>query len=300
MHISPINISVHTTNPQLRVKMMNNRFAGRALSVLERFAQAGIKMNCQIVACPGINDGKELDKTLSDLAAFYPAVESIAIVPVGLTRYREGLYPLKAYTKETARQTLAQIEQFGDVCRKKHGVRIAFASDEFYLQAGRQIPPAEFYEDFSQLENGVGLLALLQEQFLTALQEKTCDCSLKRQVTVASGTASAPFLQALFLQMQKKFPGVSASVAAIENRFFGGGVNVSGLVTGADLISQLKGKNLGDALLIPAVMLCRQGDVFLDDVSIQDVKRQLTTALITVANDGSALLDAVLGTEKQA
>lgn len=300
MHISPINVSVHTTNPQLRVKMMNNRFAGRALSVLEQFAQAGIKINCQIVACPGINDGKELDKTLADLAAFYPAVESVAIVPVGLTRYREGLYPLEAYTKETAQQTLAQIEQFGDVCRKKYGVRIAFASDEFYLQAGRQIPPAEFYEDFSQLENGVGLLALLQDQFLTALREKTCDCNLKREVTVASGTASAPFLQKLFLQMQKKFPGVSVSVVAIENRFFGGGVNVSGLVTGTDLISQLKGRNLGDALLIPSVMLCRQGDVFLDDVSVQDVKRQLATALMAVPNEGGALLNAVLGTEKQA
>lgn len=295
MHISPINVSVHTTNPELRVKMMKNRFAGSSLSVLKRFADAGIKLNCQIVSCPGVNDGPELLRSLTDLEALYPAVECVAVVPVGLTRYREGLYPLVPYTKETAAQTLALIEEFGDRCLKAHGKRIAFAADEFYLKAERPIPPAEFYEDFDQLENGVGLLALLKDEVEFALEEIPAGQTLQRKVTIASGTSAAPFLQEMLLQLREKFPCVQVNVVGIKNNFFGGGVNVSGLVTGIDLISQLKEKELGDRLLIPSVMLRREGDVFLDDTSVQDVERALHIGVTPVPNDGDALLHAILG-----
>lgn len=299
MHISPINVSVHTTNPELRVKMMKNRFAGSALSIMQRLARAGIKLNCQIVSCPGINDGEELLRSLTDMEALYPSVECIAVVPVGLTRYREGLYPLIPYTRETAAQTLVLIEQFGDRCVKEHGSRIVFAADEFYLKAGREIPPAEFYEDFDQLENGVGLLALMKDELEGALSLEQGDKTLKRKVTVASGTSAAPFLRALLSQMRDKYPGVFIEVVGIRNDFFGGGVNVSGLVTGGDLIAQLKGRDLGDALLIPSVMLRREGDIFLDDVSTQEAEQALAVKLTPVPNDGEALFRAILGRKKE-
>ena len=299
MHISPINVSVHTTNPELRVKMIKNRFAGCALSLMQRLARAGIKLNCQIVSCPGINDGEELLRSLTDMEALYPSVECIAVVPVGLTRYREGLYPLIPYTRETAAQTLVLIEQFGDRCVKEHGSRIVFAADEFYLKAGREIPPAEFYEDFDQLENGVGLLALMKDELEGALSLEQGDKTLKRKVTVASGTSAAPFLRALLSQMRDKYPGVFIEVVGIRNDFFGGGVNVSGLVTGGDLIAQLKGRDLGDALLIPSVMLRREGDIFLDDVSTQEAEQALAVKLTPVPNDGEALFRAILGRKKE-
>ena len=299
MHISPINVSVHTTNPELRVKMMKNRFAGSALSIMQRLARAGIKLNCQIVSCPGINDGEELLRSLTDMEALYPSVECIAVVPVGLTRYREGLYPLIPYTRETAAQTLVLIEQFGDRCVKEHGSRIVFAADEFYLKAGREIPPTEFYEDFDQLENGVGLLALMKDELEGALSLEQGDKTLKRKVTVASGTSAAPFLRALLSQMRDKYPGVFIEVVGIRNDFFGGGVNVSGLVTGGELIAKLKGRDLGDALLIPSVMLRREGDIFLDDVSTQEAEQALAVKLTPVPNDGEALFRAILGRKKE-
>lgn len=299
MHISPINVSVHTTNPQLRVKMMKNRFAGSALSIMQRFAKAGIKLNCQIVSCPGVNDGEELLRSLTDMEALYPSVECIAVVPVGLTRYREGLYPLIPYTKETAAQTLDLIEQFGDRCVKEYGSRIVYAADEFYLKAGREIPPAKFYEDFDQLENGVGLLALMKDEIESVLSFEQGDKKLKRRVTIASGTSAAPFLRELLSQMREKYPGVGIEVVGIRNDFFGGGVNVSGLVTGGDLIAQLKGRELGDELLIPSVMLRREGDVFLDDVTTQDVEQALHIKLTPVQNDGEELFYAILGTQKE-
>lgn len=299
MHISPINVSVHTTNPELRVKMMKNRFAGSVLSIMKRFAQAGIKLNCQIVSCPGVNDGEELLRSLTDLEALYPSVECVAVVPVGLTRYREGLYPLIPYTRETAAQTLDLIERFGGRCVKEHGCRIVYAADEFYLKAGREIPPAEFYEDFGQLENGVGLLALMKDELESVLAFEQGDKTLKRKVTIASGTSAAPFLRDLLSQMKGKYPGVVINVVGIRNDFFGGGVNVSGLVTGGDLIAQLNGRDLGGELLIPSVMLRREGDIFLDDVSTRDVEQALRIKLTPVPNDGEALFHAILGRQKE-
>lgn len=295
MHISPINVSVHTTNPELRVKMMGNRFAGNALSILKRLADAQIKLNCQIVACPGINDGKELLRTFNDLDRLNPSVESIAVVPVGLTRYRDGLYPLTEYTKETAAETLELINKFGDECLAKYGRRIAYASDEFYLKAEMPIPNEEFYGEFDQLENGVGLIALMKSEFEDELEYTEKRVTKSRTVSIATGEGIEDFMRSLANKAQQRFEGLTVQVFGIKNDFFGGGVNVSGLVTGGDLIAQLKKQNLGDELLIPSVMLRREGDIFLDDISIDDVKKQLNIKVTAVNNDGGKLLNAMLG-----
>lgn len=293
MHISPINISVHTTNPELRCKMMNNRFAGKALEVIPKFAEAGIKINCQIVSCPGINDGVELERTITDLVKLYPAVECIAVVPVGLTAYREGLYPLEEYTKETATETLDLIENYGDRFKKEYGSRIVFASDEFFLKAEREIPDVDYYEDFDQLDNGVGLMSLLRDELLYALEDEN-EVEKNISVTVACGTGVAEFMQDLLNNITKKFSCVNINVVGIKNNFFGGGIDVSGLVTGQDLIAQLKEKDLGDKLLIPSVMLRSEGDVFLDDVSLDEVKNALDIEVYTITNNGEELLRCIL------
>lgn len=292
MHISPINVSVHTTNPELRCKMMNNRFAGDALKNLKRFADAGITLNCQIVACPGINDGDELLRTMRDLENL--GVEMTAIVPVGLTAYRDGLYPLVPYNKETAAQTLDLIEQYGDMCKEKHGRRIFFAGDEFYILAEREIPSPEFYEDFSALEDGVGMIAYLTDDVKWALEELENDENPNHTVTVACGTGVFPFMKKIMAMINEKFPNITINTQPIKNNFFGGGVNVSGLVTGGDLINQLKGKNIGERLIIPSSMLRFENDLFLDDVSTNDVERELKVELIAVNNNGADLVNAII------
>ena len=292
MHISPINVSVHTTNPELRCKMMNNRFAGDALKNLKRFADAGITLNCQIVACPGINDGDELLRTMRDLENL--GVEMTAIVPVGLTAYRDGLYPLVPYNKETAAQTLDLIEQYGDMCKEKHGRRIFFAGDEFYILAEREIPSPEFYEDFSALEDGVGMIAYLTDDVKWALEELENDENPNHTVTVACGTGVFPFMKKIMAMINEKFPNITINTQPIINNFFGGGVNVSGLVTGGDLINQLKGKNIGERLIIPSSMLRFENDLFLDDVSTDDVERELKVELIAVNNNGADLVNAII------
>ncbi len=292
MHISPINVSVHTTNPDLRCKMMNNRFAGDALKNLKRFADAGITLNCQIVACPGINDGDELLRTMRDLENL--GVEMTAIVPVGLTAYRDGLYPLVPYNKETAAQTLDLIEQYGDMCIEKHGRRIFFAGDEFYILAEREIPAPEFYEDFSALEDGVGMIAYLTDDVKWALEELENDENPNHTVTVACGTGVFPFMKKIMAMINEKFPNITINTQPIKNNFFGGGVNVSGLVTGGDLINQLKGKNIGERLIIPSSMLRFENDLFLDDVSTNDVERELNVELVAVNNNGADLVNAII------
>ncbi len=292
MHISPINVSVHTTNPELRCKMMNNRFAGESLNCLKRFADAGITLNCQIVSCPGINDGDELVRTMTDLEQL--GVEMTAIVPVGLTRYRDGLYPLVPYTKETASQTLDIIEKFGDECKEKYGRRIFFAGDEFYILAERKIPEPEYYEDFSALEDGVGMIAYLTDDVKWALDEFEYDESLNHTVTAACGTGVYPFMKDIMQMINEKFPNIKIHTRAIENRFFGGEINVSGLVTGGDLISQLKDKELGSKLIIPSSMLRFENDLFLDDISTNDVERELNIPLAAVNNNGKQLVQAII------
>jgi putative radical SAM enzyme (TIGR03279 family) len=292
MHISPINVSVHTTNPELRCKMMNNRFAGDTLKYLKRFADAGITLNCQIVSCPGINDGDELVRTLTDLEAL--GVNMTAIVPVGLTRYRENLYPLVPYNKETAGQTIDIIEKMGDECVKKHGRRIFFPGDEFYLLAEREIPSPEFYEDFSALEDGIGMIAYLTDDVGWKLEELDADESLCHKVTIACGEGVFPYMKRIMSMINEKFPNITINTRAIKNNFFGGGVNVSGLVTGGDLIDQLRNDDLGGRLIIPSSMLRFENDLFLDDVSTDDVERELGVTLVPVNNNGNDLVEAVI------
>lgn len=292
MHISPINVSVHTTNPELRCKMMNNRFAGDTLKYLKRFADAGITLNCQIVSCPGINDGDELVRTLTDLENL--GVNMTAIVPVGLTRYRENLYPLVPYNKETAGQTIDIIEKMGDECVKKHGRRIFFPGDEFYLLAEREIPSPEFYEDFSTLEDGIGMIAYLTDDVGWKLEELDADESLCHKVTIACGEGVFPYMKRIMSMINEKFPNITINTRAIKNNFFGGGVNVSGLVTGGDLIDQLRDDDLGDRLIITSSMLRFENDLFLDDVSTDDVERELGVTLVPVNNNGNDLVEAVI------
>ena len=292
MHISPINVSVHTTNPELRCKMMNNRFAGDTLKYLKRFADAGITLNCQIVSCPGINDGDELVRTLTDLENL--GVNMTAIVPVGLTRYRENLYPLVPYNKETAGQTIDIIEKMGDECVKKHGRRIFFPGDEFYLLAEREIPSPEFYEDFSALEDGIGMIAYLTDDVGWKLEELDADESLCHKVTIACGEGVFPYMKRIMSMINEQFPNITINTRAIKNNFFGGGVNVSGLVTGGDLIDQLRDDDLGDRLIITSSMLRFENDLFLDDVSTDDVERDLGVTLVPVNNNGNDLVEAVI------
>lgn len=293
MHISPVNVSVHTTNPKLRCKMMNNRFAGDALKYLRRLCNSSIKVNTQIVCCPGYNDGDELRRTLSDLEAL--GVNMIAVVPVGLTAHRDGLTTLTPFTKGKAEETIDIIEEFSDKCLEKHGRRIAFAADELYIKAEREIPDAEHYEDFPALENGVGLIALLKDELSFALDDYDGDTDIQRKVTIACGTSVAPFMCDMMDSVTAKFANVKVNVVPIVNEFFGGGVNVSGLIVGRDLISQLKDIDLGDELLISSSMLRYENDLFLDDTSVSDVENTLNIKLTTVNNNGEQLLLAILG-----
>lgn len=297
MHISPINISVHTTNPELRVKMMKNRFAGEVLSVMERFNSAGISMNCQLVLCPGYNDGQELEKTLSDLTEM-ENVRCIAAVPVGLTKYREGLEKLTPFNKDSASDVLDIIDEYGDKCEKKYNERRVYAADEFYLMSGRPMPDAEFYGDFLQLENGVGLSALLKSETLMAIRQ-TDYRPEKRKVTIATGVAAYPLICSLADAVVKKWNNIECKVQKIENRFFGERITVSGLVTGKDIIEQLEGTNLGDQLLIPSSMLRYENDKFLDDVTTTELQEKLNIKLRAVNNSGQDFVDALLGIEEE-
>lgn len=297
MHISPVNISVHTMNPELRVSMMKNPNAGKCLSYIKRFADAGIKINTQLVLCPGINDGKELEYSLNELGKLYPAVQSIAAVPVGLTKHREGLCELELYNKKTAGEVVDIIECFADHFHYFNGTRLAFASDEFYLLAERKIHDAKFYEDFSQIENGVGLWASLKDEFYTALEDIDNGYLLPedREVSLATGYAAYPLLSELAEAVCNKVKNLKVTVYRIKNDFFGENITVAGLVVGCDLINQLQDKPLTDELLIPAVMLRRERDMFLDSMTVDEVENKLNMKLIITEIDGYDLLDKMLG-----
>ena len=293
LHISPINVSVHTTNPELRCRMLRNKRAGETIDVMRRFAAAGIVMNCQIVCCPGWNDGEELKRTMRELEEMHPGVHSVSIVPVGLTKYREGLEKLTPFTPEHAAETLDMVTAFGDECLKKHGTRIFFCGDELYLLAGRELPPDEFYEEHTQLENGVGMLRLLETEFKSAL--KLSDEPDHVPFSIATGVSAAPYFQRLLDLAKEKYPQLDGRVYAIVNDFFGHSINVSGLITGQDLIAQLKGKDLGRRLLISQNMLRRREMDFLDDVTLAEASEALGLPIIPVEQDGFALWDAMAG-----
>lgn len=292
LHISPINVSVHATEPELRCKLLGHRNAGAGIDLMKRFAEAGIQMNCQIVSCPGLNDGVHLQKTLDDLAAMYPGVNSISVVPVGLTKHRQGLYPLEPYTVETAGAVVDMVEKFAERSLKTLGTRLAWCSDEFYLQANRAIPEDEYFEDYTQLENGVGMLRLLRTEFDSAyaLAEETHAVPF----SIATGVACAPFLEEIVDKAAGKCH-TKGKVYPIINRFFGETITVAGLITGGDLIDQLRGKELGKRLLIPVNMLRHGEDVFLDDVTLVQVEEALGVPVTPVNQDGFDLCDAIFG-----
>ena len=289
-----INVSVHTTNPELRCKMMNNRFAGDKLKYLKMIADSGLMINCQIVCCPNVNDGEELKRTLNDLSDLMPNIQSVAVVPVGLTKYRDGLFPLECFNKISAGEVIDIIESKQKECLRKYGTRMVYPADEFYLLAERELPPTEFYEDYPQYENGVGLLRSLGDELESAL--KACEEIIEpRTVTLVTGAAAYDFHVMLTKKIMRKFPAVKINTEKIINKFFGETITVAGLITAGDLIDQLKGKSLGDELIIPKVMLKADEPVFLDDLTVSDVEKALNIKVTASANDGYEYLNKLLG-----
>ena len=292
---SPLYISVQTTNGELRKKMLNHVRADRIMEHLRRFADNGLSFHCQVVLCPGLNDGPELDRTLSDLASLAPHALTVALVPVGLTRYREHLYPLRPYTKEEAQQVLRQAHAFQQQMLEKHGTRFVFPSDEFYQIAQHPLPDAESYEDFPQFENGVGLLCRLKDEFETALRLDPDEAeNTPRRVIMATGTSVSGFMRELLDAHPVK--GVDVRVKPILNHFFGETVTVSGLITGQDLVAQLKGET-ADEILITESMLREGEDIFLDDMTLTKAQELLGIRITPVPDDGAELLYALRGTE---
>lgn len=290
-----INISVHTTNPELRCKMMNNRFAGEKLDYLRQFAKAGISMNCQIVLCPDINDGAELERTLIDLGNLMPNIQSVAVVPVGLTKFRDGLYPLTLFDKDGAAKALDLIEKFQREFLEKYDTRLVFPADEFYITAERPLPPAEAYEEYSQYENGVGMLRSLIDEFEHACEMAEDEDVKPCSTSIATGELAYKYICGLVENAEKKWHTINCMVYKIRNDFFGETITVTGLITGQDLIAQLKGKPLGDTLLLSASMVRKDDLVFLDDITVADVERELGVSVKIVENDGFELFDAISG-----
>lgn len=293
MHISPINISVHTTNPELRVKMMTNKNAGKVLQVMRRFNDAGIKMNSQLVLCPGINDGDELRRSLKDLLDL-PNMECVAAVPVGITKHREGLVKLASYNKDTANQVLDVIDEYAQKSVQKYGNRRIYCSDEFYLLAERKIPDARFYGDFLLLENGVGLWSLLRSEVQDALSSITpADCN--RHISIATGVDAYSLIRGIADLCEQIYSGLKCDVYAIKNNFFGEKITVAGLVTATDIYEQLKSVDLGDTLLIPSSMLRSEGDMFLDSITVEELSGKLNINIKPINCNGYDLVDGILG-----
>ena len=324
--LAPINISVHTTNPELRCKMLNNRFAGEALEKVRKLYEAGIEMNGQIVLCKGINDGEELERSIRDLAGYIPYMESVSVVPVGLTKYRDNLYPLQPFTKEDAREVLAIIHKWQKICYEKHGTHFIHAGDEWYLLAEIDFPEEERYDGYIQLENGVGMMRLLYEEFQECLREEEermeeFHSSLKdifknrrkirkgsekeaaqamglrgreHKITIATGKLAAPMLTKLATAFMALHPEIQIQVITIINQFFGERITVSGLLTGQDLALQLAGEDLGEKLLLPCNMLRSGERVFLDDVTVEELENALQVPVHIVKSDGQSLFEEFL------
>ena len=294
MHISPINISVHTTNPELRVRMLANKRAGEVLKYLDEFAEAGIQMNCQLVLCRGINDGDELRRTLDKLTSMYPAVQSIAAVPSGLTDYRKGLYKLEVYDEQSSREVLDILEEYGDRCKEQYGSRVVYPGDEWYLCANRPIPQGSFYEDFLQLENGVGMWRMFRDEFFAELEFNRSRLPIPRRMDVVTGTLVAPLIQEMMDELMKRHRSIKIEVHPIKNNFFGGNVSVAGLVTATDIIAQCKGNLKSKHLGIPDVMLRDEKDLFLDSKSIQDVEQALGVKVHLLPSSGGEVAKRLL------
>lgn len=306
MKISPINISVHTTNPELRCKMMKNKRAGEVLGYLGRLAAAGLNLRCQIVLCRGVNDGDELLRTMHDLACLHPALESVSVVPAGLTDHREGLYPLEPYTPEECSQIIDAVDRFAAGCKRAYGTRLFYCADELYIKSGRKMPDNEYYEEYSQIENGVGLITELTREvddelgcigeYLDKYRDKYGDA--KRSVSLATGEAAFDFICAIVEKLEKRCYNISCTVYKIKNKFFGEHITVAGLLTGADIASQLRGEKLGDELLVPAVTLRADRDMFLCGMTPDGLSKELGVPVRIVEQGGAQLISALLGIDQ--
>jgi len=296
MHISPVNVSVHTTNPELRVMMMKNKHSGEVLSYLRVLADAGIKLRGQIVLCKGVNDKAELQRSMEDLSEYYPQLDSVSIVPAGLTAYREGLYPLEPFSGEECAEVIRQVTEFGDKCIEKFGERIFYASDEFYVKSGTPLPDYEFWGDFAQIENGVGMLSSFEYEFMCALSTLDDEEKLtERNVTVATGYASYDMIRKLSERLMEECPSLRINVEKIKNNFFGGEVTVTGLLTGKDIAEQLSGKELGEAVYLSKNVLRSEGDLFLCGMTPEELSEKLNTKIEFTDNDGGDFLYSLVG-----
>lgn len=292
--LEPINISVQTMNPELRCKMLNNRFAGEALGKIRRLYEAGIEMNAQIVLCKGINDQEELERSILELTDYIPYMQSMSVVPVGLSKYREGLYPLKPFTKQDAQEVLNRIHRWQDICMERYGTHFVHAGDEWYLLAGAKLPGEDNYDGYLQLENGVGMMRLLLDEFHDAMETDEGNTPSAAQLSVATGKLAAPFIQELAQEFMKRYPQRKITVFEMRNDFFGEQITVSGLLTGQDLLRQLKGKALGERLLLPCNMLRSKEEVFLDDMTVDELKKALQVKIVIVNSNGQDLYKAFL------
>lgn len=298
MHISPVNVSVHTTNPTLRVKMMKNKRSGEVLEYLRILADAGTKLRGQIVLCKGINDGEELMRSLRDLTEYYPALDSVSVVPAGLTGHRDGLYPLEAFTPEDSRRVIEQVTRFGDECVERFGERIFYVSDEFYVNGDVALPSYDFWGEFTQIENGVGMLSSLIHEFEMISRTFTEEeLAVKRTVSVATGEASYETLKKICDTLSSMAPGLDIRLYKVKNKFFGGEVTVTGLLTGQDLARELSGEELGEELYLSRTMLRSEGDLFLCGMSPEELSKKLKTKITFVENDGAEFALKLLALE---
>lgn len=295
-HLGPINISFQTTNPQLRCKMLNNRFAGDIFAKVQRLFEAGIEMNGQIVLCKGINDGEELERSICDLSKYLPYLKSVSIVPVGLSKFRDGLYPLEVFTKEDARKVLEVVHAWQKKIYAEYGLHFIHCSDEWYILAELPMPGEETYDGYLQLENGVGMLRLLETEVKESLQSLDGD-DRKRKLTIATGKLAAPYIQHNVLCIQEKYPNIEVAICPIRNDFFGESITVSGLVTGQDIRAQLQGKDLGERLLLPCNMLRAGENVFLDDITVEELEKELNVPIVVVDEEGADFVHAVIDEE---
>ncbi len=295
-NLSPINVSFQTTNPELRCRMLNNRFAGQALEKAWKLAQAGIIMNGQIVLCKGVNDGAELDRSIRDLSAYLPNLESVSVVPVGLSKYRDGLYPLEPFTKEDAQDVLRIIHGWQNKIYPEYGTHFVHASDEWYILAEEELPQEEQYDGYLQLENGVGMLRLLLDEFAEAMEEDRINGRQVRakHITLATGRLAYRFIKQMAMQMEERYEGLQIDVIAIRNDFFGEMITVSGLLTGQDIMAQLKDRDLGEKLLLPQNVLKSGEPVFLDDYTLDDIEKALQVRIDIVKSSGRDFIEAIL------
>ena len=297
-HLSPINVSVHTTDLELRKTMLKNKNADKVLDIMHALKKAGIEMTLQVVLWNGINDGDILDKTISDCSKFMPNAHSMSVVPIGLTKYRDGLYPMKPFSKEEADRVITQIEKWQNKFLEEYGTRFVYCADEFYLKAERELPPADFFEDFAQYENGVGMLSLFEKEFSDAIEETVYENTENRCVSIATGVASYNLISSLSKKLEEKFPNIKVNVYCIKNDFFGEMITVSGLLTGQDIIKQLKGKELGEYLLLPESLLRNGTTTLLDDFEISDIERELDIKIKISTNSGDKFIKNILNTEE--